>query len=85
MANVWNTPYETRAPNLAHPTARKLFELQASKDTNVCLAADVTKADQLCQLLDNVGDLVSVVKVFNSLIEKSPNTAYTKLLTMVLI
>lgn len=45
-----------------HPTAQKLFKIMTEKESNLCLAADVTSQDQLLGLADELGPYLSVLK-----------------------
>lgn len=51
-----------RASLTRHPTAQKLFKLMAEKESNLCLAADVTSQDQLLGLADELGPYIAVLK-----------------------
>ena len=46
--------FESRIATTNHPLARNLFELMATKKTNLCVAADVTTSHELLTLADKV-------------------------------
>lgn len=54
--------YETRARMSQNPMARQCFEIMERKRTNLAVAADVTKAEVLLKLAEDVGPHVCVLK-----------------------
>lgn len=51
------------------PVARKLFELMDLKETTICLAADLTKTDEILELADMAGPHIAVLKIHVDIIE----------------
>ncbi|CAK8676126.1 unnamed protein product [Clavelina lepadiformis] len=54
--------YRKRAVLSKHLVTRKLFEIMESKQTNLCLSADVVSSADLLDLADTLGPLVCAVK-----------------------
>lgn len=46
-----------------NPTAKLLLEIMDRKQSNLCLSIDVTKKEQLLNIVDAVGPYLCVVKV----------------------
>jgi len=66
---VQNLTFEKRAQLSQHPLAKKLFQLMASKKSNLALAADVTKASELLDLANSVGPYLCVLKTHIDIID----------------
>lgn len=54
--------YQERAEHSANPTARRLFTLMEEKQTNLCLAADVTTSAELLALANVIGPEICLFK-----------------------
>lgn len=54
--------YLQRAELCTNPTAIKLFNLMDSKQTNLCIAADVTAKAQLLKIADELGPEICLLK-----------------------
>ncbi|RKO99008.1 hypothetical protein CXG81DRAFT_6649, partial [Caulochytrium protostelioides] len=61
--------YEQRAALAPHPLARRLCRLMARKQTNLCIAADVTTAAELVQIADVLGPLICVLKTHIDIVD----------------
>jgi len=61
--------FQERASLTQHPVAKKIFSLMEEKQTNVCVAADVTKADDLLLLAKEVGSEICVFKTHIDILE----------------
>lgn len=62
-------PYSKRAKLTLNPLASKLLELMASKQTNICLAADLKEKDAILELANVVGPHIAVLKTHVDVIE----------------
>jgi len=62
-------PFTARIDQAANPVAAKLLQLMASKQSNLCLAADVTSASELISLAESTGPYVCVFKTHIDIIE----------------
>lgn len=54
--------YQDRIALTTNPTAKRLFEVMAEKETNLSVAADVTDANTLIKLVEQVGDEICLLK-----------------------
>jgi len=54
--------YEQRVEHAKNPVAQQLFALMAEKQTNLCIAADVTDASSLIKLIEKVGEQICLLK-----------------------
>ncbi|EFN65415.1 Uridine 5'-monophosphate synthase [Camponotus floridanus] len=62
-------PYCKRAKLAKNPLASKLLELMESKQTNLCLAADLKKTDAILELANTAGPHIAVLKTHVDIIE----------------
>ena len=58
-----------RASLTRHPTAQTLFKLMEDKQSNLCLAADVTSQKKLLELADELGPYLCVFKTHVDILE----------------
>lgn len=63
------TPYEKRAKQAKNHAAGSLFELMARKKTNLCIAADLTIAENVLALADAIGPEIALFKTHVDIIE----------------
>ncbi len=54
--------YEARIPHCLNPTAKRLCEIIANKQSNLSLSADLTCANALLELADQVGSEICLLK-----------------------
>src|SRR3990167_11167645 len=71
--------YLQRCQLTTNPTAKRFFELMAEKQTNLCLAADLTDWSRLINLVDSVGSEICVLKTHIDIIENLPTNFADKL------
>lgn len=62
-------PYCKRAKLAKNPLASKLLELMESKQSNLCLAADLKKTDAILELANVAGPHIAVLKTHVDMIE----------------
>ncbi|KAL0109679.1 hypothetical protein PUN28_014601 [Cardiocondyla obscurior] len=65
--------YGKRAKLATNPLASKLLELMDSKQTNLCVAADLTETDVILDLANAAGPHIAVLKVHVDIIENFNN------------
>ncbi|XP_034487317.1 uridine 5'-monophosphate synthase [Drosophila innubila] len=61
--------YGSRANLAKSSIAKRLFNLMDSKQTNLCLAADLTKSDDILDMADKCGPYICVLKTHVDIIE----------------
>lgn len=61
--------YESRANLAKSVVAKRLFNLIASKQTNLCLAADLTHADEILDVADKCGPYICLLKTHVDIVE----------------
>lgn len=61
--------FEARSESAKNQVAKRLFNLMSDKRTNLCLAADVTKAADILKLAQVVGPFIAVLKLHVDIIE----------------
>ncbi|XP_068152411.1 uridine 5'-monophosphate synthase [Drosophila tropicalis] len=61
--------YENRSNLAKSAVAKRLFQLMASKQTNLCLSADVTKADDILDIADKCGPYICLLKTHIDIVE----------------
>ena len=62
-------PFTARMDRAANPMAVKLLQLMASKQSNLCVAADVTSASELISLAESTGPYVCVFKTHIDIVQ----------------
>ncbi|MCX6785650.1 MAG: orotidine-5'-phosphate decarboxylase [Candidatus Komeilibacteria bacterium] len=71
--------YKKRAELTSNPTAQALFALMDKKQTNLCLAADLTDWQELIELIEAVGSEICVLKTHIDVIADLPTNFADKL------
>ena len=61
--------FAQRAQIATHPLAKRLFQLMADKQTNLCVNADVTRAEELLHYVALVADQIAVLKTHIDIVE----------------
>ena len=64
--------YKKRIELTNNPTAKKLFELMDTKQTNLCVAADLTDWNELVSLIEKIGSEICVLKTHIDIISNLP-------------
>ena len=54
---------------MKHPIAQKLAEIIQTKKTRLCVAADLTKAKAVLDLIDEVSEHICILKTHIDIIE----------------
>ncbi|XP_075973393.1 rudimentary-like [Anticarsia gemmatalis] len=72
-------PYEKRAELATNSVAKQLFNIMATKKTNLCLSVDLTSTTKILDLLEKVGEHVCLVKTHADIIEDFSNDFITRL------
>ncbi|KAJ0177056.1 hypothetical protein K1T71_007065 [Dendrolimus kikuchii] len=62
-------PYEKRAEFSKSVIAKQLFNIMATKNSNLCLSVDVTSTTEILDLLEKVGEHICMVKTHVDIIE----------------
>ncbi|EFA80224.1 bifunctional UMP-synthetase [Heterostelium album PN500] len=61
--------YEERAKLATNPTASKLFNIMATKKTNLAVAVDLTRKQEVLNLADSIGSEICVLKTHVDIID----------------
>jgi len=61
--------FKERAKQCKHPLSKKLFQLIHEKQTNLALSADLTRTNDIIQLVQQVGDEICILKTHVDIIE----------------
>lgn len=70
--------YHERADYCLSPLARRLLQLMDEKKTNLALSADVTSADKLIKLAENLGSEICILKTHIDILDDyTPEVAHT--------
>ncbi|EGC37794.1 bifunctional UMP-synthetase [Dictyostelium purpureum] len=69
-----NKRFEERAKIAVNPMATKLFNLMASKKTNLAVAADLTNKQEILNLAESIGSEICVLKTHIDIIEDYDQT-----------
>ncbi|XP_059822546.1 uridine 5'-monophosphate synthase [Hypanus sabinus] len=62
-----------------HPIAAQLFNIMEKKQTNLCLAADVTNSKELLQLADSIGTEICILKTHVDVLSDFNEEAFKEL------
>ncbi|ALC46689.1 r-l [Drosophila busckii] len=74
--------YETRANLAKSPLAKRLFNLMANKQTNLCLAADLTKAADILDMAEKCGPYICLLKTHVDIVEDFSDSFISSLQTL---
>ncbi|XP_011159997.2 uridine 5'-monophosphate synthase [Solenopsis invicta] len=72
-------PYAERANLTTNPLASKLLKLMESKQTNLCLSADLKEMDAILELADVAGPHIAVLKTHVDIIDNFNETFIVRL------
>ncbi len=72
MASVHTLTYAQRATKYKNPAARLLLETIERKKSNLAVSVDVTKSEDFLAIIDAVGPLVCLIKVFSQIVSSFP-------------
>lgn len=61
--------YESRAAKHPNSCAKQLLESIAQKKSNLCVSVDVTRKEDLLEIVDTVGPFVALVKTHIDIVE----------------
>ncbi|CAK1595874.1 unnamed protein product [Parnassius mnemosyne] len=67
--NRVNIPFEKRIELSTNSIAKQLFNIMATKKTNLCLSVDLTSSTKIIDLLEKVGEHICLVKTHIDIIE----------------
>lgn len=62
-------PYEKRAVYARNSLSEKLFDIISTKQTNLCVAADVTNSTDLLNIAEQVGPFICILKTHIDILE----------------
>lgn len=71
--------FSERANLAFHPLAKKLFNLMEAKKSSLCVAADLTTANSLLQLADQIGPSIAIFKTHIDIVEDFTPQCITEL------
>ncbi|XP_037964994.2 uridine 5'-monophosphate synthase isoform X2 [Plutella xylostella] len=71
--------YEKREKLANNPIAKKLFNIMATKKSNLCLSVDLTSTSKILDLLTRVGEHICLVKTHVDIIEDFSESFVTQL------
>jgi uridine monophosphate synthetase len=74
--------YVERAEHTKNPVAKRLFGIMAAKKTNLIVAVDLEKTEQILKYVNEVGPLICALKLHADAIEDFNADFVTKLMTM---
>ncbi len=74
--------YKERASLTNNVAAKKLFNLMDQKETNLCVAADLTDFNKLIELINKIGNEICVLKTHIDIIENLPDDFAKQLLEL---
>lgn len=60
---------EERRSCCKHPVASRLFDLMLAKKSNLCVAADCTKLDEVIAIAETIGPKIVVLKIHVDILE----------------
>lgn len=69
QSTIRNLGYHDRSKLCKHPLSRQLFELMDSKQSNLCVSADLTRTDDILQLAKLIGPSIVLFKTHVDIIE----------------
>ncbi|XP_076298787.1 uridine 5'-monophosphate synthase-like isoform X2 [Lasioglossum baleicum] len=72
-------PFHSRATKTKNEMATILFNLMEAKESNLCLAADLTKAESILEITDLVGPHIVVLKTHVDIVEDFSHNFTNKL------
>lgn len=82
--NWYSKYYEEKKKNITinNPVLKNLYKIMRNKQTNLCIAADLTKADEILGLAEKIGDKICIFKTHIDIIEDFSHDFIKKLKTI---
>lgn len=74
--------FEDRAKLSDHPLTKQLLTIMSNKRTNLCVAVDLTKCEDILQIAESIGPHICILKTHIDIIVDFDKSFVTKLKTI---